>query len=422
MDALNLYLYHALAAGFDPNPMPLQFALLVSALSGWVGFALLAWATWRHPSEIVHVLAALAIAGLVSVLAKAIAEALGYPRPFMLGLSPLHTPHAERAGLPSTHASVMFTVAFLCLARTPLRNFGWALTAVAGLTAWSRVHLGLHFPVDIAAGVVLAALVTATVLGAERLAAYIRARGARSTSRQALRWSQDGLSGKRFSLYLCLATTLVAIAIGAGTPSIFPLSFLLEDGPVESGTIFLYIAAALTVLLIRLPSLSRTDKIAICIVLLAFAAREADLHRAMFDESILKARFYSRDASLGQIALALLALAPIAAAGVWLLVRFGRRWSQSPARWTTPMATVAMFVVALVIAKAMDRLPDVLASSGMLEGVPSAARMLLLSIEEILELLLPVLAILAVAQARSAYRLETTGTSAKAPDRSGSEA
>jgi membrane-associated phospholipid phosphatase len=155
VDALNLYLFHAIAAGCDPHPLLLPFALHISQRSGWACLLLLAGAVWYRPKEITLVLGALVIGGAVSLIARDLAASLDVARPFMVGLSPQHAAHGARAGLPSTHASVMFAIAFVVLLRRPLRNVGQALMAAAVLTAWSRVYLGLHFPADVVAGMML---------------------------------------------------------------------------------------------------------------------------------------------------------------------------------------------------------------------------------------------------------------------------
>lgn len=62
----------------------------------------------------------------------------------MLGLSPAYIAQGARGALPSAQAAVMFT---------------GALAAVAAGTAWARIHVGVHFPRDIAAGMLLACVI-----------------------------------------------------------------------------------------------------------------------------------------------------------------------------------------------------------------------------------------------------------------------
>jgi undecaprenyl-diphosphatase len=67
--------------------------------------------------------------------------------------------------MPSTHASVMFTVALCFLYRPRLRAIGWLLVGLALMTGWARVYVGVHFPLDVAAGLGLgAALATGLAL------------------------------------------------------------------------------------------------------------------------------------------------------------------------------------------------------------------------------------------------------------------
>jgi lipopolysaccharide export LptBFGC system permease protein LptF len=67
-------------------------------------------------------------------------------------------------------------------------------------------------------------------------------------------------------------------------------------------------------------------------------------------------------------------------------------------RWRAAAHTVAAFIVAFVTAGALDQLQAVLADSNALQHVPASLRYLMLSLEEVLELALPVLVLLALLQ------------------------
>ncbi len=206
-----------------------------------------------------------------------------------------------------------------------------------------------------------------------------------------------GLTQPLFSIYLTLAISLIALLVGLNTPHVFPLSFLEEDGPVETMTVVFYVLVPFF-LWRRLPALSGADKLAITVILLSFAAREADLHKALFGMSILKARFYNHFATGLQMAEALAVLLPIAASLLWLAFQHGWRWLSRPTHWRAPMVTVATFAVVLVVSKLMDRAPDSLLSWSLLTDMPQAVRCLLLAQEELLEMALPVLAIVSMWQ------------------------
>ncbi|GAA4335190.1 undecaprenyl-diphosphatase [Variovorax defluvii] len=169
MQALNISLFHAIAAGHHPaSPWLLWLAARVAEGSTWVCLAMMAWLAWRQPAQRVYVLAALLAAGVASVLAQRLAEVIGMQRPFVLGLSPAHIEHGIRGTLPSAHATVMFTVGLVFCLRAATRWLGITILAIAALTGWARVYVGVHFPLDILAGLLLAGVIAAIFWGLER--------------------------------------------------------------------------------------------------------------------------------------------------------------------------------------------------------------------------------------------------------------
>jgi undecaprenyl-diphosphatase len=83
------------------------------------------------------------------------------PRPFIAGLSPAYIEHGARGSLPSTHATVMFTVALILCMRPALRIVGLAILLIGFVTGWARIYVGVHFPLDILGGFVLAMAIAA---------------------------------------------------------------------------------------------------------------------------------------------------------------------------------------------------------------------------------------------------------------------
>lgn len=412
MNALNLALFDLLGAGFAPHPALLRIASLLAEGSTWLCAALIVGAAWMQPAVRTRVALVLLVAGLASFVSRELATAIDMPRPFMLGLSPQHIEHGGRAGMPSTHASVMFTVAFMLLIDRRLRSVGWAVLAMSVVTAWSRVYVGVHFPMDVLAGALLggcfALAMQAAVAGTVRVREHTEPQWTALTTALA-----RTAAGPRVGPLLLVAFALVATGVGLNTPLRIRPTLLQEGGVVENGTLFFYLLAALMVLKMRPPAWSKRDVGALVVVLLALAAREADLHVALFGISILKTRFYSGSA-LWQIAVALAVLAPIVLAAGWLLRRWHRVWRSALARrrWRAAACTGLAFGVALVTAKMLDRMPAMLLDFGAMREVPAALRYLLLSLEEILELSLPLLALLAVVQlwlGRYPTRLRRTG-------------
>lgn len=84
------------------------------------------------------------------------------PRPFMAGIGHTLIRHAADNSFPSDHATFMWSLGFSLLATGAARRWGMLVAAAGCAVAWARVFLGLHFPIDMAAsllvGVVAAVL------------------------------------------------------------------------------------------------------------------------------------------------------------------------------------------------------------------------------------------------------------------------
>lgn len=178
MDALNLTLFHWLAAGSRPTPWVLSIASAFALWASWPGALIVAVALWRHRGDRAYLCIVAAAAGLTSLLSHAIAASLDVPRPFVLGLAPAYIAHSARGSLPSTHAAVMFMVAFGFMLSPSLRKLGVPLLALAAITGWARVYVGVHFPLDIAAGLVLGAAVAGIAAVGRRLFGLLALRAA----------------------------------------------------------------------------------------------------------------------------------------------------------------------------------------------------------------------------------------------------
>lgn len=80
--------------------------------------------------------------------------AFNRPRPNVAGVHViLKSPHFGGRSFPSNHAANMFALAtFLSLV---FRRGTWVFFAFAGLVAYSRIYVGVHYPLDVTAGAFL---------------------------------------------------------------------------------------------------------------------------------------------------------------------------------------------------------------------------------------------------------------------------
>ena len=141
----------------------------------WLALALLLAALWRRPSILVLVAAAdLAADGLAYVLRDAIGRArppVVYPEPEPL----VGVPH--QPSFPSGHSATAFACATVIAWAAPrLRIPAFVLAAAI---AWSRVYVGVHWPLDVLGGAALGVVVSTVLLKlAEVLRRSLQARRA----------------------------------------------------------------------------------------------------------------------------------------------------------------------------------------------------------------------------------------------------
>ena len=89
------------------------------------------------------------------VLSYAIGAVAFRPRPFMVGLGHTLIEHRSNASFPSNHGlafAVWATVLFLVRRRAA----AWVAVALGTLVAWSRIYLGIHYPLDMIGAAVIA--------------------------------------------------------------------------------------------------------------------------------------------------------------------------------------------------------------------------------------------------------------------------
>ena len=133
------------AAALANSPVAVAPALVVAL---WV---------WGAPSGRG---ALIAVAGAV-IAAQGVNMALGLlwfePRPFMVPVGHTLVAHVADNGFPSDHATLVWTLGAGLAVTGAAPRWGAAVCLYGVAVAWSRVWLGVHFPVDMAASAVVGA-------------------------------------------------------------------------------------------------------------------------------------------------------------------------------------------------------------------------------------------------------------------------
>lgn len=174
LEQLNLELFSTINAAAGLHGWPLQLALWAAEwLILLVPLGLTAmWLSGAAREREAAVRALLATGFALAV--NAVIGLLWYhPRPFVLGVGHTFMQHAPDSSFPSDHATIMFTMALVLAASRAGagRLLGlWLLPLAAG-TAWARVYLGVHYPLDMLGALVVAGM--AAALATTRMAATL---------------------------------------------------------------------------------------------------------------------------------------------------------------------------------------------------------------------------------------------------------
>lgn len=201
------------------------------------------------------------------------------------------------------------------------------------------------------------------------------------------------------------AAWVVALALaGGGLAWIFlpvpvVLRWMKEGGPVEVGTLVLYLVllACLCAFARRLP---RGVWLASVVLTLGLAARELDLHKYFTDGmSVMKVSYFLGPSPSSDKLWALGWLAMPLGGALFLAVRLARPWMEGLRRRRPVAVTAATALVGVAGSKLADRSLNVL--NDWLGLLPTHShRALQLVVEEPLELCIPLLAVLALLQYR----------------------
>lgn len=117
-----------------------------------VAVVLTAAYVWLRNRSPLPLLAAAMSAGLAWILAHAAKAAVSRPRPYeVVPNAVLRQDPAHGTSFPSAHTCVTAAVVLVLIPFLP-RPAAVAAVAYAVLVGWSRVYLGVHYPLDVVAG------------------------------------------------------------------------------------------------------------------------------------------------------------------------------------------------------------------------------------------------------------------------------
>ena len=139
----------ALNAGAQAPAFVIAIARMLANWSICLALVLLIYAWVRRGRAVRFALLDATCAALIGLgIAQGITAIWYHPRPFEIGLGRQLLDHAAEASFPSDHAILMFSLAIPLLLSAGSRRWGVALVLLGFAVAWSRIYLGVHFPLD----------------------------------------------------------------------------------------------------------------------------------------------------------------------------------------------------------------------------------------------------------------------------------
>lgn len=142
------------------DPVFVALSIMGSWSGVWLGIALALTLAWRRPNVFLVVATTALTTQLLTTLLK---YAVGRDRPPTVVLDPeplLDVP--TTSSFPSGHSSSSFACAFVLSRFAPRLTV--PLFVLAALIAYSRVYVGVHYPLDVVAGALFGLLVATALL------------------------------------------------------------------------------------------------------------------------------------------------------------------------------------------------------------------------------------------------------------------
>ena len=156
LSELNLSLFSWINASPEATNTSIHFAIFIANDLLYCMILLFAWFWLRGNYDTKkQILKAFIFTSIAILISQCISHVYYHPRPFVMEVGRTLIYHAPNGSFPSDHMLIFSSIAFSYLFSAQ-RQLGLSLLVMAWLVAWSRVYLGVHFPLDMLGAFLLA--------------------------------------------------------------------------------------------------------------------------------------------------------------------------------------------------------------------------------------------------------------------------
>ncbi|WEI04026.1 phosphatase PAP2 family protein [Acinetobacter johnsonii] len=156
LSELNLTLFSWINASPEASNTSIHFAIFIANDLLYCMILLFAWFWLRGNYDTKkQILKAFIFTSIAILISQCISHVYYHPRPFVMEVGRTLIYHAPNGSFPSDHMLIFSSIAFSYLFSAQ-RKVGAFLLIMAWLVAWSRVYLGVHFPLDMLGAFLLA--------------------------------------------------------------------------------------------------------------------------------------------------------------------------------------------------------------------------------------------------------------------------
>lgn len=159
IEQLNLDLFYVLNVPEHASNFMMHYAMFIAhdLIYLMLVACAAAWLIGDRDTKTSIVKAAIFTAVTLSI-SEVLSAVLNTPRPFVIDVGHTLIEHAPTGSFPSNHMSIFSGIA-LSYYFSLKRDLGRILLYVALLVAWSRVYVGVHFPMDMVGAFLIALII-----------------------------------------------------------------------------------------------------------------------------------------------------------------------------------------------------------------------------------------------------------------------